>query len=111
MLFEKVSRIDSAIPRFGDARGVAQKCSSEKNTDSNKKSVYSDPLLARISISRNCRASRTPISSFIPSTSRKSRILSYPDFLSKEITAVIQYISSRRYMFANNTMQKEIKIG
>jgi len=80
----------------------------KENTDSNKRSVYSDPLLVCISISRAQPPSH-PIPSFTLSHPNKSRILSYPDFLSKEITAVVQCISSRRYTFANNTTQIEIK--
>lgn len=82
----------------------------EENTDSNKRSVYSDPLLARISISRVQNRSPTLVPSFTSSHAPQIPYpILHPDFLSKEITAVVQCISSRCYTFTNNTTQIEIK--
>jgi len=89
-------------------RGFAQKCNSRKVPIQIKEEFTATHFLL-VSPFLVCNH---PLTLSRPSPSsrlRKSRILSYPDFLSKEITAVVQCISSRRYTFANNTTQIEIK--
>lgn len=101
-------------PRFriGNARDAAQKCSSRKIPIQIKGAFTATHflLVSPFLVYRIVPPVLSRPSSIVPSLAPQipSPIL-YPDFLSKEITAVVQCISSRCYTFANNTTQIEIK--